>query len=110
MHELAKATRIEVIDHTPNGEGRVFVKYFNNMAIDTSFQDNERTLKIFIRDTKAPVPINRSLTRQLYAYNLLKEAAKETASPNLDKAISYLKLSIENEAGSIGKYSNEVIL
>lgn len=75
MLELTKVTRFEVIDHTANGKGRAFVKQGNNLKLETSSQDNDRTMKLFITDTKAPIPTNKSSTQQFYAYTLLREAA-----------------------------------
>jgi hypothetical protein len=43
-----KVTRFEVIDHTPNGEGRVYVKR-DLKEIEISYQDDGRTLKIFLK-------------------------------------------------------------
>jgi hypothetical protein len=43
-----KVTRFEVIDHTPNGEGRVYVKR-DPKEIEISYQDDGRTLKIFLK-------------------------------------------------------------
>lgn len=40
-------TRIEVIDHSPNGSGRSFVRY-GVKKIEFSYQDEGRTLKIFV--------------------------------------------------------------
>lgn len=45
---IVKVTRFEVIDHTPNGEGRVFTKRGIN-EIEISYQDDGRTLKIFLK-------------------------------------------------------------
>lgn len=95
LNELAKVTRFEVIDHTTNGEGRVFVKYGNNLKLETSSQDNDRTMKLFITDTKAPVPVNKSAVKQFYAYSLLLEAAGEHPTPEekdiIDKLAKIIK-------------------
>ena len=45
---IVKVTRFEVIDHTPNGEGRVYTKKGIN-EIELSYQDDGRTLKIFLK-------------------------------------------------------------
>ena len=45
---LNKVTRFEVIDHTPNGEGRAYIKR-NINEIEISYQDDGRTLKIFLK-------------------------------------------------------------
>ena len=89
MNELAKVTRFEVIDHRENGEGRVLVARGNNIKVETSMQDNDRTLKVFITDTKAPIPVNRAEVNQLYAYTLLRESSDGT-DENLDNLIKSL--------------------
>lgn len=43
-----RVTRFEVIDHGTGGEGRVLVKY--GVSIELSYQDDGRTLKVFVRD------------------------------------------------------------
>lgn len=44
-------TRFEVIDHTDSGQGRELVKYYESpIGVDLSVQDNNRTLKIFIKE------------------------------------------------------------
>lgn len=50
MHNLEKVTRIEIIDHTKDGEGRVFVKWQDNLNVTLDFQDSGRTLKVFLTD------------------------------------------------------------
>lgn len=46
-----KVTRIEIIDHSPKGEGREFVRYYDGpVEVNFDLQDDERTLKIFIKD------------------------------------------------------------
>lgn len=45
-------TRFEVIDHTKNGEGRVLVKY--GVSVELSYQDDNRTLKVFLTDRAKP--------------------------------------------------------
>ena len=89
MNELAKVTRFEVIDHRESGEGRVLVARGNNIKVETSMQDSDRTLKVFITDTKAPIPVNRAEVNQLYAYNLLRESSDGT-DENLDNLIKSL--------------------
>ena len=44
-------TRFEVIDHTKNGKGRMFVRR-GSTPIDVKFvfQDDNRTLKVFLND------------------------------------------------------------
>lgn len=46
--DLSKVTRLEVIDHSPKGTGRAFVKY-DIKELELSYQDDGRTLKIFIK-------------------------------------------------------------
>jgi hypothetical protein len=43
MREIPKVTRFEVIDET----GRVYVRY--GILAELSFQDEDRTLKIFVK-------------------------------------------------------------
>jgi hypothetical protein len=52
MNDLKKVTRLEVIDRTSTGEGRVFVKY----DVDTVllYQDDGMTLKIIVADRVDP--------------------------------------------------------
>ena len=90
MNELAKVNRFEVIDHRENGEGRVMVARGNNIKVETSLQDNDRTLKVFITDTKAPIPVNRAATNQLYAFSLLRKSAEHESNEQLDNIIKNL--------------------
>ena len=47
--EDASVIRFEVIDHTPTtGEGRVLVRY--DVAVERSYQDAGRTLKVFLKE------------------------------------------------------------
>ena len=43
-----KVTRFEVIDHTEGGRGRFYTKH--NIKVDLSFQDDSKTLKVFVSD------------------------------------------------------------
>lgn len=44
-------TRVELIDHTEKGEGREFVRYYDKpVSFALSLQDEQRTLKIFVKD------------------------------------------------------------
>jgi hypothetical protein len=43
-YPLDKVTRIEIIDQ----EGRSYVNWDDNNKVELSFQDDERTLKVFI--------------------------------------------------------------
>lgn len=46
-----KVTRVEVIDHTKSfeqGGGRAYVNWKDTNKVELSFQDDERTLKVFI--------------------------------------------------------------
>lgn len=45
----SKVNRVEVIDHTKNGAGREYVKWEDKLNVELSLQDDDRTLKIFIR-------------------------------------------------------------
>ena len=62
----------------------------NNIKVETSLQDNDRTLKVFITDTKAPIPVNRAATNQLYAFSLLRESAQNSSNAQLDAIIASL--------------------
>lgn len=44
---LSEVNRVELIDHSPGGEGREFVKRVDT-GIVLSFQDEDKTLKIFL--------------------------------------------------------------
>lgn len=46
--------RFEVIDHTEGGDGREMVKWKGaDFKVETSVQDDGRTLKIFLREPEA---------------------------------------------------------
>lgn len=49
-----RLTRVEVIDHSTinpeSDKGRVFTHWDDKTKVELSFQDNDRTLKIFIQD------------------------------------------------------------
>jgi hypothetical protein len=45
---LSKVNRFEVIDHTVEKLGRILVKY--GVEIELSFQDDGKTLKVFLTD------------------------------------------------------------
>lgn len=47
-----KITRVEVIDDN----GRSYVNWDSNNKVELSFQDNDRTLKIFVNNGKPPIP------------------------------------------------------
>ena len=50
---IENVTRIEIIDHSNNSleKGRIVTKYLaNNELLRFSFQDNNKTLKIFIQN------------------------------------------------------------
>lgn len=96
MLELTKVTRFEVIDHTSSGKGRVFVKHGNNLKLETSSQDNERTMKLFITDTKAPIPTSKSAVKQFYAYTLLREVAGDNPTKDEQEIIEKLGKMINN--------------
>ena len=49
MAETEKVTRVELIDHRAStSHGRVFVAY--GCRVELSYQDNGRTLKVFVDD------------------------------------------------------------
>lgn len=47
---LKGVTRFEVIDHSSKKRGRIVVEY--GVAVEASIQDEGRTLKIFLTDSK----------------------------------------------------------
>ena len=47
---LKEVTRFEVIDHSSKKRGRYVVEY--EVKVEASVQDEGRTLKIFLTDTK----------------------------------------------------------
>ena len=96
MKELVKVSRFELIDHTKDGGGRVFVKYKNNMKILTSVQDEDRTLKVFIDETKEPIPTSKQKVKQMYAFMLLRESAIDTNDKQLQKVVDSLAKYIRN--------------
>lgn len=52
-----KVTRIEIIDHTRSveeGGGRIFTHWNKNTKAELSFQDDDRTLKIFLSKLNSP--------------------------------------------------------
>lgn len=62
-----KVTRFEVIDHTKDGKGRVFVKgatYGDPIEIDLLYQDDGRTLKVRVTDRLAELRGNEKGTKQ----------------------------------------------
>jgi hypothetical protein len=48
--ELGKITRVVLVDHTKNGEGRAIDK--SNVYVDVSIQDDGKTFKLFLTDRK----------------------------------------------------------
>lgn len=48
--DLTKVSRIEIIDHTPTGTGRDYVKWEDQLDVKLSLQDDGRTLKVFISE------------------------------------------------------------
>lgn len=50
---IESVTRFEVIDHTKDGEGRVLVKY--DVKVELKYQDDGRTLKVFLGDRNGSV-------------------------------------------------------
>ena len=51
--ETSKVTRVEVIDEN----GRAYVRGPEDIKVELSFQDEDRTLKIFIKKLKEEKPI-----------------------------------------------------
>lgn len=47
-NEPSKITRLEIIDHSPEGKGRVYGKH-DIKSLELSYQDDGKTLKIFIK-------------------------------------------------------------
>jgi hypothetical protein len=47
---MEKINRVEVINHSKDGEGREYVIWKDNIKVEQDLQDNGRTLKIFITD------------------------------------------------------------
>ena len=51
--DTSKVTRVEIIDHTgdSNSEdyGRVYVKWNKNIKVEVHLQDDDRTLKVFVK-------------------------------------------------------------
>lgn len=95
--ELAKVSRFEIIDHTENGEGRVFVKYKDNMRISTSTQDQERTLKVFLTDTSEKTQAtNPKYIKALYAHMLLNTAFGDNPTLNQKEILAHLAGELDN--------------
>lgn len=44
---LEKVTRFDLVDHRTNGLGRT---QYNNVDVELSYQDDDRTLKVFLSD------------------------------------------------------------
>ena len=44
--DTSKVSRVEVIDHSKDGEGRVYTKW--DVKVELSLQDSGRTLKVFV--------------------------------------------------------------
>jgi len=51
VDKIISVNRLEIIDHTSTGQGREYVKWDDkNFKIEFSYQDNGRTLKIFLKE------------------------------------------------------------
>lgn len=48
LENVYSVRRFEVIDHSPNGEGRAYIKR-GYLDVEMGLQDNDQTLKIFIK-------------------------------------------------------------
>jgi formylmethanofuran dehydrogenase subunit E len=62
-----KVTRFEVIDHrnSPDVKGRIVVE--NDVNVELSMQDDDRTLKVFLTDREKGVPLKcSSCGREVY--------------------------------------------
>ena len=46
--DTSKVTRVEIIQHSPPHNGRAYTNY-NAKDVEIQFQDNDRTLKIFLK-------------------------------------------------------------
>jgi len=46
---MKKISRVEVIDHSKDGEGRAYIKR-GNFEVEIQVQDDGKTLKIFLSD------------------------------------------------------------
>lgn len=57
MNDFTKITRVEVIDE----HGRSYVNWKNNNIVDIKFQDEGRTIKIFISQNVKKNNIERSV-------------------------------------------------
>lgn len=55
INKKFNVSRLEVIDWRDNSktQGRILVTYRQNMTVETSLQDDDRTLKIFIKDNNS---------------------------------------------------------
>lgn len=90
MNELLKVNKFELIDHTKGGDGRVFVKYKDNLKVVTSVQDEDRTLKVFLQDTQEPIEDSKDKVKQMYAFMLLRESFQSTKDKKLEKIVTKL--------------------
>lgn len=54
-----KVTRFEVIDHTTEGAGRLLVRY--GVKVEAAFQDQGRTMKVFLTDPPDPDQARRTV-------------------------------------------------
>lgn len=67
MKKIAELNRIEVIDWTTlSAEGRAYTKWKKeNFSVSLDFQDNKRTLKIFLKDLPPKVKRGKTLVKSL---------------------------------------------
>ncbi len=65
MPATDKITRFEVIDET----GRLLVKY--GVSVELSFQDNNRTLKVFLTDRGNANEVIREMAKGLGKFNAI---------------------------------------
>lgn len=53
-------TRVELIDHTSGGDGRIFGRWFHRpLTVQVVTQDGQRTVKIFLSDYGVPSESDR---------------------------------------------------
>lgn len=101
-----KVSRFEVIDHTKEMIGRVYVKY--DISIDLSFQDDGKTLKVFVDDRTNNKVKNKNIS---FTEEEIKEAL-ELYTPHAP--IEYLKRNLIDDLKALklrnGKEKNEKTL
>lgn len=58
-----RVNRVELIDHSEHGEGRVYVKWLKGkkVRVISSLQDGGKTLKIFISDDSSDKSVEQPI-------------------------------------------------